>query len=80
MVALHKRILRLIKRALRIQYVEKIRQAALEKNALTYPTQGCVDGSRGDHILLAPPFIITPEECGLIASALQYALAKVFSS
>jgi adenosylmethionine-8-amino-7-oxononanoate aminotransferase len=59
---------------------EKIRQAALEKNALTYPTQGCVDGSRGDHILLAPPFIITPEECGLIASALQYALAKVFSS
>jgi len=57
---------------------EKIRQAALEKNVLTYPTQGCVDGSRGDHILLAPPFIITPEECRLIAEALQYALAKVF--
>jgi len=26
-----------------------------------------VDGSRGDHVLLAPPFIITPEECRLIA-------------
>jgi hypothetical protein len=35
---------------------EKIRQAALRKNVLTYPSQGCVDGLRGDHILLAPPF------------------------
>ena len=57
---------------------EKIRQAALEKNVLTYPSQGALDGSRGDHVLLAPPFIITPQECQLIADALQYALAKVF--
>jgi adenosylmethionine-8-amino-7-oxononanoate aminotransferase len=56
---------------------EKIRQAALEKNVLTYPSQGCVEGSRGDHVLLAPPFIITPQECQLIADALQYALEKV---
>jgi adenosylmethionine-8-amino-7-oxononanoate aminotransferase len=59
---------------------EKIRQAALEKNVLTYPSQGTVDGARGDHILLAPPFIITPQECQLIAGALQFALNKVFSS
>jgi len=57
---------------------EKIRQAALEKNILTYPSQGTVDGTRGDHVLLAPPFIITPQECELIADALQFALAKVF--
>ena len=57
---------------------EKIRQAALEKNVLTYPSQGTVDGSRGDHVLLAPPSIITPQECQLIADALQYALGKVF--
>ncbi|HEY1483613.1 MAG TPA: aspartate aminotransferase family protein [Candidatus Acidoferrum sp.] len=59
---------------------EKIRQAALEKNVLTYPTQGCVDGVDGDHILLAPPFIITPQESQLIADAVQYALNKVFSA
>ncbi len=58
---------------------EKIRQACLEENVLTYPTQGCVDGLRGDHILLAPPFTISPEECALIARALQSAAAKVFS-
>ena len=59
---------------------EKIRQAALEKNVLTYPSQGTVDGTRGDHVLLAPPFIIAPNECQIIADALQFALAKVFSA
>jgi adenosylmethionine-8-amino-7-oxononanoate aminotransferase len=59
---------------------EKIRQTMLEKNVLVYPGQGCVDGARGDHILLAPPFIITPQECRLIADALQYALGRVFSA
>jgi len=59
---------------------ERIRQAALEKNVLTYPSQGAVDGSRGDHVLLAPPFIVAAQECQLIADALQYALGTVFSA
>ncbi len=57
---------------------EHIRHAALDENVLTYPTQGCVDGLRGDHILLAPPFILSAEESARIAAALQFALAKVF--
>jgi adenosylmethionine-8-amino-7-oxononanoate aminotransferase len=57
---------------------ERIRQAALEESVLTYPTQGCVDGLRGDHILLAPSFIVSAEESARIAAALQSALAKVF--
>jgi len=32
-----------------------------------------------DHVLLAPPFTISPEECALIVRALQSAVAKVFS-
>jgi adenosylmethionine-8-amino-7-oxononanoate aminotransferase len=59
---------------------ENIRQACLEENILTYPTQGCFDGSRGDHVLLAPPFTISPEECALIGRALQSAAAKVLSA
>jgi adenosylmethionine-8-amino-7-oxononanoate aminotransferase len=59
---------------------EKIRMAALQKNVLTYPSQGCVDGLRGDHLLLAPPFIISSDECSQIAQALQFALAHVFPS
>ena len=59
---------------------ERIRQAALEENLLTYPTQGCVDGINGDHILLAPPFIIVREECAQIARALRSALQRVFTA
>jgi len=59
---------------------EKIRQACLEEGVLTYPAQGCVDGLRGDHILLAPPFTISSEECALIAHALQSAAARLFSA
>jgi adenosylmethionine-8-amino-7-oxononanoate aminotransferase len=59
---------------------EKVRQAAVAEGVLTYPTQGGVDGQRGDHILLAPPFTISQEECALVARALESALAKVFST
>jgi len=57
---------------------EKIRAAAMDQGVLTYPTQGCVDGTRGDHILLAPPFTLTPAESAEIAQALGAALAQVF--
>jgi adenosylmethionine-8-amino-7-oxononanoate aminotransferase len=59
---------------------EKIRQAALAENVLTYPSQGCVDGVRGDHVLLAPPFVLTSSESEIIAQALGAALARVFST
>jgi adenosylmethionine-8-amino-7-oxononanoate aminotransferase len=56
---------------------ERIRQAAVAAGVLTYLTQGCFDGQRGDHLLLAPPFTISPDESALIARALRSALAKV---
>jgi len=63
-----------------LNIAEKIRQACLEESVLSYPTQGCVDGIRGDHLLFAPPFTISSEESALIFRALQSALAKVFPS
>jgi adenosylmethionine-8-amino-7-oxononanoate aminotransferase len=57
---------------------ERVRQAALDQDVLTYPTQGCVDGVSGDHILLAPPFIISQSESAQIARALHSALQTVF--
>jgi adenosylmethionine-8-amino-7-oxononanoate aminotransferase len=58
----------------------KIFQAAMDQGVLTYPTQGCVDGVNGDHILLAPPFIITAEECRITARAIAAAMEKMFSA
>jgi adenosylmethionine-8-amino-7-oxononanoate aminotransferase len=56
----------------------KIFQVAMDEGVLTYPTQGCVDGTDGDHILLAPPYIITEEECHIAARAIAVAMKKVF--
>jgi adenosylmethionine-8-amino-7-oxononanoate aminotransferase len=59
---------------------ERIRQAALEENVLVYPLQGCVDGLRGDHVLLAPPFVVSAEESAIISRSLTTALGRIFSS
>lgn len=39
-----------------------VAQAAVERGLLVYPVQGCVDGDCGDHILVAPPAIISREQ------------------
>jgi adenosylmethionine-8-amino-7-oxononanoate aminotransferase len=59
---------------------EKIRRAAMDAGVLTYPSQGTVDGVRGDHLLLAPPFILSEDEAGIIAKTISAALDKVFST
>jgi len=55
----------------------RIYDAALRRGVLTYPIQGCADGVRGDHILIAPPFIISSEEIHLLASVLHDAIDEV---
>jgi adenosylmethionine-8-amino-7-oxononanoate aminotransferase len=39
----------------------RIRAEAMQRGLMVYPMGGTVDGKFGDHILLAPPFICTPE-------------------
>jgi adenosylmethionine-8-amino-7-oxononanoate aminotransferase len=55
----------------------RIKSAAMAEGLICYPMSGTVDGERGDHILLAPPFIVTEEETGVIVDRLAAALAAV---
>lgn len=55
----------------------RIQEDALEAGVMTYPIQGCVDGIRGDHILLAPPFTITTPMIQSLADALERAIAEL---
>ncbi len=59
---------------------ERVRAAGLELGVLTYPSQGCVDGVRGDHVLLAPPFVLTEDESEILARSLSAAASRVFSN
>jgi len=40
----------------------KIKSGAMARGLICYPGGGTVDGTRGDHVLLAPPFIISESE------------------
>jgi adenosylmethionine-8-amino-7-oxononanoate aminotransferase len=44
---------------------------------MTYPIQGCADGQRGDHILIAPPFTITSSMIQMLAAGLERAIADL---
>ena len=44
---------------------------------MTYPIQGCVDGVRGDHILIAPPFTITTGMIHMLVSGLERAIGEL---
>ncbi|SDR05070.1 aspartate aminotransferase family protein [Pseudovibrio sp. Tun.PSC04-5.I4] len=52
----------------------KVKQIAMEAGLMCYPMGGTVDGKIGDHILLAPPFIIDDNHIAEIVEKLSYAL------
>ena len=56
---------------------EQIRHTAMQHGLLCYPMGGTIDGRRGHHILLAPPFIINEEELDLIVSRLSSTLNAI---
>lgn len=55
----------------------KLKAAALERGLMTYPMGGTIDGQRGDHVLLAPPFIVTDADLDAIVDRLGSAVDTV---
>jgi len=45
---------------------ERVKQAALERDVAIYPMGGTIDGRRGDHVVIAPPYITTAAEIDTI--------------
>jgi adenosylmethionine-8-amino-7-oxononanoate aminotransferase len=48
----------------------RIKQAGFERGLACYPMGGTVDGVAGDHVVLAPPYIVTAGEIELIVERL----------
>jgi adenosylmethionine-8-amino-7-oxononanoate aminotransferase len=55
-------------------------QAAFEGGLACYPAGGTVDGKHGDHVLLAPPYISTPDEIDMIVDRLGSAVDTALRS
>ncbi|MDF2095965.1 aspartate aminotransferase family protein [Aquibaculum arenosum] len=55
----------------------RVRQAALDRGLICYPVGGNVDGRRGDHVILAPPYNVTEAELAEITGRLGEAVRAV---
>jgi len=53
----------------------RLKQAAFEAGLICYPMGGTVDGRTGDHVMLAPAFIIEDEQIGELVEKLAGAVA-----
>jgi adenosylmethionine-8-amino-7-oxononanoate aminotransferase len=60
-------------------FSSKVGAAALKRGVLVYPMQGSVDGISGDHILLAPPAVITAEQISWAVDQLSVSIREAES-
>jgi adenosylmethionine-8-amino-7-oxononanoate aminotransferase len=52
----------------------RIKRQAMARGLLVYPMGGTVDGRSGDHVLLAPPFIVSEDDLDAVADRLAAAV------
>ena len=58
----------------------KIKAAAFARGLACYPMGGTVDGRIGDHVMLAPPFIVSEGDVDMIVDRLGQAVDEVLKS
>ncbi|MBR1273340.1 aspartate aminotransferase family protein [Bradyrhizobium sp. AUGA SZCCT0283] len=59
---------------------QRIKAIAFEGGLGCYPAGGCMDGRSGDHVLLAPPYIATPDDIDMIVDRLGQAVDLALKS
>lgn len=57
-----------------LQLGARVKAEAFERGLLVYPGSGTVDGVRGDHVLLAPPYTVTDAEIEVIVERVSLAV------
>ncbi len=58
----------------------RLKQEALTHGLLCYPMGGTADGVRGDHVLLAPPFVLDPAQLDELVDRLGRALETTLAA
>ncbi len=57
----------------------KVKKAAMDEGLMCYPMGGTVDGQNGDHVLLAPPFILEDSQLDEITDKLERAFVTALT-
>jgi adenosylmethionine-8-amino-7-oxononanoate aminotransferase len=57
----------------------RIKQCAMDNGLLVYPMGGTVDGKHGDHVLVAPPFIVTEADVAKIVELLARSIDEAIA-
>lgn len=55
----------------------RLKKSAMQNGLICYPMNGTIDGQSGDHVLLAPPFIISETQIDELVEKLAKSLAEV---
>lgn len=63
-----------------LRVAQKLAAEASSLGLLIYPGSGSIDGVKGDHIIVAPPFVISEEELDTLSSRLKQAIRKIAQS
>ena len=58
----------------------RVKREAMARGLMCYPAGGTIDGRRGDHVLLAPPYIIQPAEISELVDKLGDAIDAAIAS
>ncbi len=60
-----------------LRFSERLAEELRERGALVYPMSGTADGASGDHIMIAPPFVIEEAEIDWFVEQLHEAIERV---
>lgn len=60
-----------------LKIAAKIKKSAQNNGLLCYPMSGTIDGKLGDHVLLAPPFVISNDELDELVDKLSVTIDQV---
>lgn len=59
------------------KFSDRVSECALKRGVMLYPMQGCVDGKRGDHVMIAPPAVIEADEVRWAVEQVRNAISEV---
>ena len=55
----------------------RVKRKAMQAGLMCYPMGGAIDGGQGDHVLLAPPFILDESQLDELVDKLGSAIATL---